>query len=182
MREVELEWFGLKVQGAVLTKRGSAFQDFFADIMEAAHPRDFERIRPYGNRGDLKCDGLLRSSGTVFQVYAPRQVKQALLLKKIRADFAGAKMHWKDVMRSWVFVHNDSDGLPGDVVLAMDALQKENDGLIVETWACDRLQSICLALPREKLILMFGRPPAVPSRALHGGSSRNVVVIFQRAA
>jgi hypothetical protein len=90
VRDVELEWFGLKVQGAVLTKRGTAFQDFFSDIMEAAHPGDFERVRAYGKKGDLKCDGFLRSQGTVFQVYAPRQMKEAALLKKIATDFEGA--------------------------------------------------------------------------------------------
>jgi len=160
VRDIELEWFGLKVQGAVLTKRGTAFQDFFADIMEAAHPGDFERVRAYGKKGDLKCDGFLRSLGTVFQVYAPRQMKEAALLKKISVDFDGAKTHWKAEMRGWTFVHNDPEGLPADVVKTMEALQKNHDSLVIETWGCDRLQTICLDLPRPKLVLTFGRPPA----------------------
>ncbi len=160
MRDVELEWFGLKFQGAAHTKRGTAFQDFFADIMEAVHPGDFERVRAYGNKGDLKCDGFLRSQGIVFQVYAPRQMKEAPLLKKIRVDFDAAKTHWKNEMRGWTFVHNDFEGLPPDVVKKMEALQKNHGSLLIETWGCDRVQHTCLALPRAKLILMFGRPPA----------------------
>jgi hypothetical protein len=30
----------------------------------------------------------------------------------------------------------------------------------METWGCDRLQTICLDLPRPKLVVTFGRPPA----------------------
>jgi hypothetical protein len=160
VRDVELEWFGLKVRGALLAKRGTAFQDFFADIMEAAHPGDFERVRPYGKKGDLKCDGLLRSRGKVFQVYAPREIKEAVLLKKISEDFSGAKNNWPDVMREWTFVHNDPEGLPAEAVKALDALEKEHEGIAIETWACDRLESVCLGLPRARLVVMFGRPPS----------------------
>jgi hypothetical protein len=160
VRDVEFEWFQMRIDGALSQKRGAAFQDFFAEIMEAAYPGDFERVRAYGNRGDLKCDGLLRSSGTVFQVYAPRYQKVALLLRKIGQDFAGAKEHWANTMRAWTFVHNDPEGLPADVVRAVVALEQENPGIAIETWACDRLKSVCVALPRLKLVGLFGRPPS----------------------
>lgn len=35
------------------------FQDCFLKIMEKAHAGEFFAVRPYGNAGDLKCDGYL---------------------------------------------------------------------------------------------------------------------------
>jgi hypothetical protein len=159
VRDVELEWFALLVQRAMFTKRGTAFQDFFAELMEAAHPGDFERVRPYGNQGDRKCDGILRSRGTLFQVYAPRETKQAEMVAKIKEDFGGAKQHWKAEMRGWIFVHNDLEGLPPEVVKTIDAMRRRHKAVAIETWGPDRLQTIALGLPRDKLVLMFGRPP-----------------------
>ncbi len=159
MRDVELEWFALRFQGVMFTKRGTAFQDFFADVMEAAHPGDFERVRPYGNKGDLKCDGLLRSHGRIFQVYAPRETKEPEMVAKIAIDFAGAKKHWKKEMRGWTFVHNDMEGLPPGVVKTIDGLQKRNKLVGIETWAHDRLQTVAMTVPRAKLVVMFWRPP-----------------------
>lgn len=162
MLAVELEWYGLRFMGAVLTKRGTAFQDFFSELMEAAHAQDFQRIRPYGNKGDLKCDGYLASKGQVFQVYAPRETKLAAMLTKIDADFAGAKTHWKDQMKIWTFVHNDDEGLPADVVQKIDGLHKKHvKKLAVETLGVDGLKTIALGLTPKKLTLMFGRPPNI---------------------
>jgi hypothetical protein len=157
--DVEIEWFTMKFEGAFLRKQGTAFQDFFADIMEAVHPSDFDRVRPYGNRGDLKCDGRLRSQGQIFQAYAPREMKLPALKKKIRADFAGAKDHWKDEMREWVLVHNDPDGLPADAIKLLDELRKQNPTLTIDHWGMERLQDVALQMPRVNLIKHFGRPP-----------------------
>lgn len=160
MRDVELEWFSLQFQRAFLSKRGSAFQDFFADIMDAAYPGSFERVRPYGSRGDLKCDGFLRPEGLIFQVYAPREMRLNELCSKIRTDFNGAKRHWKGEMRAWAFVHNDSEGLPGDALKLLEDLRRRNARLRIETWSEPRLNTIALSMPRPALIRLFGRPPA----------------------
>jgi hypothetical protein len=50
-------WFRTECRGCLRSGRGTAFQDLLADLMELAYPRDFRRIRPYGNRGDQQCDG-----------------------------------------------------------------------------------------------------------------------------
>ena len=161
MLDIELAWFGLKFQGAVLTKRGTAFQDFFSDIMEAAHGGDFERVRPYGKMGDLKCDGLLRSTGIIFQVYAPRDTKQNALVAKIVEDFAGAKLHWGPFMKGWWFVHNDPDGLPPKATRTLAQLAIDNPNIETQTWGCNQLQNDLLPrLPRPALIQLFDRPPS----------------------
>ncbi|AJA10834.1 hypothetical protein SKP52_19830 [Sphingopyxis fribergensis] len=68
--------YGLKFENAFL-------RELFARIMAHAHPGDFQPVRPYGPRGDLKCDGYRASDGTVFQCYAPDTMKVDPLLAKI---------------------------------------------------------------------------------------------------
>lgn len=159
VRDVEAEWFQMKVQGRVLTARGAAFQDFFADLMEAAYPGDFERVRAYGKKGDLKCDGFLKSAGQVFQVYAPRETKEAAMVAKVKADFAGAKKAWAGKMKHWTFVHNDGEGLPPGVVQLLAAIATKHQGIVVDSWPPSRLETVALTIPRATLVSMFGRPP-----------------------
>jgi hypothetical protein len=54
---------------------GSAedFQKLFESVIKRAHP-EFMQIRPYGNIGDRKCDGLFFDGGAVFQVYSPDEL------------------------------------------------------------------------------------------------------------
>lgn len=160
MRDVELQWFGMAFEVAVLKKQGAAFQDFFADIMEAAYPGDFQRVRPYGKKGDYKCDGLFSSQGLVFQVYAPRETKEAPMIAKIKADFAGAMKHWHDeVMKGWIFVHNDGEGLPPGVVKLLEALRREHSHLTIQAWPPSRLREIAMELPYATLVGLLVRPP-----------------------
>lgn len=160
MRDVELEWFHLTFNRAFFSERGTAFQDFFSRIMEAAYLGEFERVRPYGSKGDLKCDGFLPSEGLVFQVYGPREMKEAEVLKKVKRDFAGAKRHWKKEMKGWVFVHNDPDGLSAGVTKLLDAIRTKNEGLRIEPWGYSSLHDVTMKIRRDKLVTLFGRPPS----------------------
>jgi hypothetical protein len=95
MDELSRICFRTECRDRLRSGQGTAFQDLFADLMELAYPRDFQRIRPYGNQGDQKCDGYLASTKAAFQVYAPRTMKQAQLSKKACGDFDGAVHHLK---------------------------------------------------------------------------------------
>jgi hypothetical protein len=68
MDELSRIWFHTVCRQRPRDAYGTAFQDRFADLMELAFPRDFQRIRPYGKQGDQKCDGYLASTRTVFQI------------------------------------------------------------------------------------------------------------------
>ncbi|WP_156338289.1 ABC-three component system protein [Chondromyces crocatus] len=165
-----------------LRKQGTAFQDFFADMMDAVHPSDFERVRPYGNHGDLKCDGYLRSRGLVFQVYAPREMKLPALKRKISVDFNGAKKHWKKEMRGWVLVHNDADGLPAEAVKLLEDLRTQNPDLSIDQWGCEQMQQLALFMPRASLIKHFGRPPTRKDFDVLGFESLAEVLMTIRTA
>src|SRR5580704_1274230 len=86
---------------------GDSFQDLFSTIMEMRFPADFVRVRPWGNVGDRKNDGYLRSRRQLFQCYAPREMARAKCLNKISEDFAGALPHWRAHFDQWIFTHND---------------------------------------------------------------------------
>ncbi len=124
--------------GECRSKVGTAFQDFFENIMKLIHP-NFIAISSGG--GDWKSDGLLRNHDTVFAVYSPEQLKvsrNATTLKKIEEDCNGAKEHWPD-MKKWIFVYNYNKWPPGT-----DKLVKTfSNGLDIDLWDQERLWQEC---------------------------------------
>lgn len=159
MDELSRSWYQTKCRLELRSQQGNAFQDFFASVMELAYPSDFQRIRPYGNQGDQKSDGYRRSTQTLFQVYAPRTMKQARLIAKVQADFDGAVHHWGDRMTSWTFVHNDHDGLPPEALKALQDVEDQYDSVATEIWGPSELESLVLRLSPEHLCGLFGPAP-----------------------
>jgi len=165
MDELQRSIYTDKFRLAFHTKKGAEFQDWFVRLAGYAFGADFEEIRPYGASGDLKCDGRLVSSNTVFQCYAPDAMKVAALIAKINADFAGACEHWAD-MQEWVFVHNDARGLPPEAIQRLDELRKTHAPLKITTWSEPELFDITMKLDLSKLQALFGH---VVSRAIMDG-------------
>lgn len=141
------------------TKKGTAFQDWFVRLAGHAFGADFEEVRPYGSYGDLKCDGRRISTRSVFQCYAPDSIKEADLIAKVDEDFHGARAHWGDGLREWVFVHNDGRGLPPNAVQHLDGLRKANTLLQIATWSEPELLQLAMSLDLSSLQALFG--PAV---------------------
>ena len=93
MDEVQSAFYRLMFRNAFLEKKGTEFQDWFARLAARAFGPDFEAVRPYGKRGDLKCDGRRISTRTVFQCYAPYEMKEARLNSKLERDHRPASVH-----------------------------------------------------------------------------------------
>ncbi|ROP37240.1 ABC-three component system protein [Saccharothrix texasensis] len=177
-------WFRYGAELALHAKKATAFQDHFNDVMEAVYGSDFVRVRPAGKDGDRKCDGYQQSTDTVFQVYAPSRIDLAKWVSKIKEDFAGAKDQWPS-MKSWIFVHNQHDGLPPDTLQALLKIKEDNPSLVIDQWPPSHLLGLTADLSEEQLIRVFGHPPrehemraldrgdiadAVAGLALHSGS------------
>jgi len=173
--------YGLKFENAFLRERGKAFETLFARIMAHAFPGDFQPVRPYGPKGDLKCDGFRASDGTVFQCYAPDAMKLEPLLAKVEEDFAGALLHWTTKMLRWVFVHNDSRGLPAEAVKKLAELNLANPNVALAVCGEAELRLIAMSLALHQLEDLFG---AVPSgrvlEKLDFEALRPVVLAIQR--
>lgn len=151
-------WFRWQAELALHKHKATAFQDHFNEVMEAAYGTDFIRVRPAGKVGDRKCDGYLQSTHTVFQVYAPTRVELKSWLNKIDENFTGAEDQWK-TMRSWIFVHNQHDGLPADVAQALLKLKTDHPDLVIDQWGPTRLLELTKDLLEDLLVRLFGHPP-----------------------
>jgi hypothetical protein len=84
-------YYEQKFENAFLRAKGDAFQDFFETLMGFAYKADFMACRPWGNRGDRKNDGFLKSERRLFQVYAPNEMTEAKAVSKIKEDFEGGQ-------------------------------------------------------------------------------------------
>lgn len=160
MDEVAKAFYELKFLNSYLRKKGNEFQDFFADIMEKAHPADFIRVRPWGVVGDRKNDGYLKSTRTLFQVYAPNEMNATSALAKIEEDFHGALPYWKKHYDNWVFVHNSESGLGPDVtkkLLDLDAAY----GVRVGHWGQEELRKKVFTLTEDDMASLLGPAPTL---------------------
>ena len=160
MDEVQAAFYRLMFRNAFLEKKGTEFQDWFARLAARAFGTDFEAVRPYGKRGDLKCDGRRISTRTVFQCYAPYEMQEARLNSKIERDFIGACESWRGEMAEWILVHNDDRGLPASSGQLLDRLRQSHPEVTIEVWTEPALQKLADRLPLADQQPLFGFAPS----------------------
>ncbi|MBF0383464.1 MAG: hypothetical protein HQL69_20785 [Magnetococcales bacterium] len=162
MDELQKLIYGERFKTAFHSKGGTEFQDWFVKIAGFAYGPDFEEVRPYGNKGDFKCDGRKISTGSIFQCYAPHILKDVDTIEKVKADFKGALSHWGASMKQWIFVHNDSRGLPATVVQCLDQLRNTHKNIVIETWSEPEIRELVMGLSLNQLQDLFGLAPSLP--------------------
>jgi tetratricopeptide (TPR) repeat protein len=157
--------YELRFRAQFLESKAAAFQDLFVAVMSKAHPGDFMPCRPWGSVGDRKNDGYLKSERTLFQVYAPNELRMAETVSKVVADFTEALPHWRDYFNTWVFVHNAHGGLPPDVVAKLLELERLHTPIRVLHWGYDELLLRFRLLSPEALQSLYGYvPPSVETK------------------
>lgn len=144
-----------RFRNAFLESKGNAFQALFDLIMSKAYPGQFMPGKPYGNIGDQKNDGYLSSERTLFQVYAPDEMKASKAVEKIENDLAGALVHWKGHFDKWVFVYN-SNGLTPDVQRKIMELREAHPEIAIETWGWEELRLRFNSLSLDAKQSMYG--------------------------
>jgi hypothetical protein len=159
MDDITRAHYELTFQVAFLKAKGGAFQTLFEQLMGKAHPADFIPCRPWGNVGDRKNDGYLKSERTLFQVYAPNEMAAAKATAKIDEDFVGSLPHWRQHFDKWVFVHNAHDGLPPDVIAKLLDLEQRHPPLKVTHWSLEELRQRLRLIPLDALQSWFGFAP-----------------------
>jgi hypothetical protein len=133
------------------------FQRLFENVIKRTRP-EFVQIRPYGNIGDRKCDGLFHVDGTVFQVYSPDELKQAELQAKIEEDLDGAVAHWKDALKNWVFVYNARRGLPPDIPGELERQRARHPRVAIDHISSDKLWEMARGLTLQQRSEILGAP------------------------
>jgi hypothetical protein len=160
MDDLTRAFYELSFKVAYGEKKGEAFQDLFASIMEKRYPADFIRVRPWGNVGDRKNDGYLRSRRILFQCYAPNDMDAAKCIAKIDEDFNGALPYWQAHFGTWVFVRNSRDGLGPDQAKKLLDLGGLHASLIVTSWGFEELRQETMGLAEPELASLLGPAPS----------------------
>lgn len=175
-------WYGVNFENAFLKAKGDAFQTFFEQLMSRAYKADFMACRPWGNVGDRKNDGFLRSERRLFQVYAPLDLSEAKAMKKIAEDFAGALEHWGKHFDKWTFVHNACDGLPPHVQELLLETERKNPGIKIEPWSLEELRGVFRRLELADLQSWFNYTPPTASEQANIGFEDIRIVLEDIAA
>lgn len=166
----------LRFENLFLRTKGNEFQTFFERLMGLVYKADFMACRPWGNRGDRKNDGFLKSERCLFQVYAPNEMTEANAISKIGEDFEGAKKHWGQHFDKWVFAHNAVDGLPPHVQRLLLDFEKQNPGVKLEPWGIDEFLVVFRTLSLDDMQLWLGMAPSEETRAALGFKDLQVVL------
>ncbi len=144
---------------AFLRKNGNEFQNFFSDIMEKRYPADFVRIMPWGKQGDRKNDGYLKSQKTLFQVYAPNEIKESKTISKIEEDFNSALPYWKKYFSKWIFVHNSRKGMSPAILKKLLEIQEINKEIRILNWGFEELKKEFTLLKDRDMEELCGKMP-----------------------
>jgi hypothetical protein len=173
-------YYEQKFENAFLRAKGDAFQDFFEKVMGFAYKADFMACRPWGNRGDRKNDGFLKSERRLFQVYAPIEMTEAKAVSKIYEDFEGAKAQWRNRFDKWVFAHNAVDGLPPHVQTVLLDFERANPGITLEPWCMEEFRIVFRRLTSDDLVAWFGAAPTSGTKAQLG--FKDLLVVLEHLA
>jgi len=127
--------------------------------MKRSNPK-FMQIRPYGNIGDRKCDGLYfaEEPSTVFQVYSPDTLTLKEVQDKIDEDLTGAYEHWKETLKTWIFVYNVRRGLAPDVPKTLYEKKSIYPTIALDHLSNDGLWEIARSLTLQQRCEIFGAP------------------------
>jgi hypothetical protein len=143
---------------------GQAFEDIFTSIMDYAEP-DFRQIKPWGNIGDRKNDGYIKSKGIFFQVFAPEEirVKYTEAVSKLNNDFLGLLSQWSPVNEFYFVVNDKYNGVSADAEITINQLITKykllNGGII----AAKDLENKLFSLADDQIQTITGNIPD-PSR------------------
>lgn len=160
MDQVSRAFYNVTFERNYIKLRGNEFQNFFADLMEKGYPKgDFIRVRPWGKQGDRKNDGYLKSKRTLFQIYAPNEMRENEAIKKIDEDFSGALPYWEKYFNNWVFTHNAWDGLGPGITAKLLALSTCSKDISVQHWGIEELRKELFLLNEEDIRHLLGNVP-----------------------
>ena len=167
----------------ILQYKGQSFEDFFVSVMTKAEP-NFQPVKAYGNIGDRKNDGFVRSTGTYYQVYAPEEISKSKTIddavKKLETDFKGLYENWNDIckIKKYYFVVNDRyEGLPAPIIQKVCELNLDPlySGIEILTFTAQELQRVFESLDENDMQEVVGFIPDVSAGMIEYDALNEVV-------
>lgn len=152
-----------KFKIAVFESDSSQFEELFSKIKSYMHA-DFARVKPHGNIGDQGNDGWLPSSGTYYQVYAPKELwmNTALAQKKVKEDFRKLKRYWQAItpIRQFYFVVNDKFlGVSPHIWKSLSDIREEEHLEATGIYDTSTLERELFSLPHDQICSVLGVSP-----------------------
>lgn len=151
----------------VYQHKGQAFEDFFVSIMTKVNP-EFQAVKAYGNIGDRKNDGFVRSTGTYYQVFAPEDITKtktiADAVKKLETDFKALYENWNDSCKinKFFFVINDKYvGIPAPIIEKIFEINKNSlyEDVELELFTAKDLERVFESLDETQMLDVIGFIP-----------------------
>jgi len=154
--EIDKNYLHLQFWNRIFTKNGTDFQAFFEDIMRNAF-KDFQKVRPYGNKGDGGNDGYIPTKGVYYQVYSPLnpKEKEADAARKLIKNFETLKNKWNTIneVKEYNFVYNDKGyGVTSEIFGGLAELGKSNKTIKFGVFLPQNLEDIFFTLSKDQLL------------------------------
>jgi hypothetical protein len=150
------KFFKLKIHES----EGSSFETLFTEIMNYAEP-NFQQIEPWGNIGDRKNDGFIRSKGIYYQVFSPKDIRKSYpeAVKKIKDDFSGLLKHWSPVNEYYFLINDKYKGVNADAEQELNLLLNENNLSGGGILTAKGLERITFSLEDDEIQIITGFLP-----------------------
>jgi hypothetical protein len=146
-------------QNKILKADGQKFEDIFTDIMRYAEP-EFQQIKPYGNTGDKKNDGYIKSKAIYFQVYGPEDIARSISYAKgkLKEDFFGLLKVWEPINEFYFVINDKFNGIPSALEMEMSKLIEENN-LKGGVKRASYLENLLFSLADDQILTITGHIP-----------------------
>lgn len=140
--------------------KGQKFEDIFTQIMNYSEP-DFQQIKAWGNIGDGKNDGYIKSKGIYFQVFAPEDIRKSYVnvIRKLKNDFDGLLKEWSPVNEFYFVVNDRYDGVNRDCEKEIQVLKEKHNLQKAGFWTSKNLENILFDLTDDQIISVAGFLP-----------------------
>ncbi|NLN04303.1 MAG: hypothetical protein GX166_05735 [Clostridiaceae bacterium] len=141
---------------------------------------DFRPIKPWGNVGDRKNDGYIKSKGIYYQVYAPEDIRKSYMdaLKKLKNDFEGLIKQWSPVNEFYFVINDKYRGASPDCEIEIQKIKEvyslKNAGVLL----AKDMENMLFELDDDQIINIVGYLPDPANIKEFDYSILNEVIVY----
>lgn len=146
----------------IYSSNGNEFEELFTSIMTYKF-EGFQQIKPWGNIGDRKNDGYIKSNAAYYQVYAPEEITSSYpeVIKKTVRDYNGLKKHWSPINEYYFVVNDKFLGVNADCEIAISKLAADNNLANSSFITPKDLERFLFQLQEDEITMVVGFLPDI---------------------